>query len=635
MKLNIIFPIAGLGSRFGNNIFKPFLLATEDTFIELAKAPFNQLAKNHTLEYYFIFRKKQEDEYQVSFYLKKLFPNDNLHFCIIGDTNGPLQTIQQAIKLYHISGTSFVCDCDHSINITPMIDYLNEIHNYDVFIPTWEIEPSEYEKWGKVLLEDNQIKTFCEKEYVEGNIKGLLGCYLFRNIETVLNYPNDENISDVLKIMHKEDKKLKLISITEAYFFGIPETLQQFRFQRAQKYTLFVDVEGTLINQETKELLPGSLEKLDQWITEKHKIVLTTATNKEKIMKYIQLYNIPYHQLICDLTPGPRYVINDKKPYIPYYTMAEGLQINRNEGINNIDLENHIPTIKQTFEGASLTNIYLLSNNIVRKYAYKDQMNILKRQCEDLKRLYFYHNAICPKVLNEYHSSTDYYYDMEYLENYKQLSLFNQKTINKIIQRVLLDLHTYVYCYQKKLLNNEKLPWINNYITEKLVPKYHLLLKGDVIINNIQYKSIEYYLNTIKLENYAPDFICPIHGDLTLENIMYNSELDDYKLIDPAGSRYMDASEMDIGKLFQSIVCDYVSWKDNCDVKIISENNYIIPDKYLIHKEIDFISKELYKKGIFYMCSYFIRMIPFMKHKSDNHVIFIQLLTIYYLSTLY
>ena len=49
MKVNVIFPMAGDGTRFGGTQFKPFIDGTEKLFIELAKEPFDQ----YTVEYSF------------------------------------------------------------------------------------------------------------------------------------------------------------------------------------------------------------------------------------------------------------------------------------------------------------------------------------------------------------------------------------------------------------------------------------------------------------------------------------------------------------------------------------------------------------------------------------------------------
>lgn len=634
--MNILFPIAGLGSRFGY-VFKPFLLATEDTFIQLAKKPFDVLPNK---QFYFIFREQQEYDFNVSKRLYALFPNDIINICIIGDTDGPLQTLQQAIQKYNIKGPSFVCDCDHSINITPMVEQLNKLDNFDVFIPTWEIEPAEYKNWGKIVLDhQRKIVTFCEKEFIEGEkVKGLLGCYLFKSIELLLEYPYYENISDVLKLMHQEHKHLNIIDITEAEFFGTPESLTQFRFNRAKQYTLFIDIEGTLIHQTTKEILPGTLEKLTHWKKQGHSIVLTTATNQERINILLEKYKLPYDSILYDLTPGPRYIINDAKPYIPYYAMAEGIPIPRNKGIQDIYLPNQIPMIKHIFEGASMTPVYLLSNNIVRKVAEGSQIPILKRQCEDMKRFYFYNPTLCPMVLHEHSTPYQYYYDMEYLEDYKPLSHFNNTIIHTTLSTVLKDLHKYIYCFKKELEPIEKIAWMKQFYKEKLIPKYNLLLSYDEIyINHKPYKCVKYYLEKLDIEKFTPDYICPIHGDLTLENIMYHKNENSYKLIDPAGSRYMDAIEMDIGKLLQSLLCNYHDWKNEQNlVTQLDGNSFIIPDIYLQDK-YDQLSTlfdyPLYKKGIFYMATYFIRMIPFMENQSKDMALFIQLLAIHWLST--
>lgn len=67
----VIFPMAGEGSRFGYK-FKPFIKATDMTFIELAKSPFDFLKPT----YVFVFRDEQERHSFVSQTLLKLFPND-------------------------------------------------------------------------------------------------------------------------------------------------------------------------------------------------------------------------------------------------------------------------------------------------------------------------------------------------------------------------------------------------------------------------------------------------------------------------------------------------------------------------------------------------------------------------------
>ena len=53
--INVIFPMAGDGTRFGGIEFKPFIDGTEKLFIELAKEPLNSLKDKYSPSFYFIF----------------------------------------------------------------------------------------------------------------------------------------------------------------------------------------------------------------------------------------------------------------------------------------------------------------------------------------------------------------------------------------------------------------------------------------------------------------------------------------------------------------------------------------------------------------------------------------------------
>ena len=52
--INIIFPMAGDGIRFGGNLFKPFIDCTEKLFIEVANDSFSCLKNKYSFSYYFI-----------------------------------------------------------------------------------------------------------------------------------------------------------------------------------------------------------------------------------------------------------------------------------------------------------------------------------------------------------------------------------------------------------------------------------------------------------------------------------------------------------------------------------------------------------------------------------------------------
>ena len=115
------------------------------------------------------------------------------------------------------------------------------------------------------------------------------------------------------------------------------------------KKTLFIDIDGTLVKHKGNltnmfigemEVLPGVLEKLNEWNENGHYIILTTGrkecfrkTTEEHLLKN----GIFYDQLIMGLTRGERVVINDIKPGNDM-SVAKAIQINRDEGLKNVSI---------------------------------------------------------------------------------------------------------------------------------------------------------------------------------------------------------------------------------------------------------------------------------------------------------
>lgn len=116
------------------------------------------------------------------------------------------------------------------------------------------------------------------------------------------------------------------------------------------KKTLFIDIDGTLVKHQgnmTKmftyemEILPGVLEKLNEWDAMGYRIILTTGRKEclRKITEEQLLKNgIFYDQLVMGLPRGQRIIINDSKPGNDLIT-ALAIQVNRNEGLSNIKID--------------------------------------------------------------------------------------------------------------------------------------------------------------------------------------------------------------------------------------------------------------------------------------------------------
>lgn len=113
--------------------------------------------------------------------------------------------------------------------------------------------------------------------------------------------------------------------------------------------TLFIDIDGTLVKHhgtlseqitEPPTLLPGVLEKLNQWDREGCRIILVTGRResaREITEQQLRSLGIFYDYLLMGLGGGKRIIINDFKPNSTEET-AGHVCLERNQGINNIDL---------------------------------------------------------------------------------------------------------------------------------------------------------------------------------------------------------------------------------------------------------------------------------------------------------
>jgi histidinol phosphatase-like enzyme len=115
------------------------------------------------------------------------------------------------------------------------------------------------------------------------------------------------------------------------------------------KKTLFIDIDGTLFKHQRNlsemfiknmEVLPGVIEKFNEWDAKGYKIILTTGRKEclRKITEEQLLKNgIFFDQLVMGLTRGERILINDIKPNNDM-SVATAIQINRDEGLKNIEI---------------------------------------------------------------------------------------------------------------------------------------------------------------------------------------------------------------------------------------------------------------------------------------------------------
>jgi len=115
--------------------------------------------------------------------------------------------------------------------------------------------------------------------------------------------------------------------------------------------TIFIDIDGTILEHPVTlanvlstdykpKVLPGVIDKFEEWSYNGHCIVLVTArpeTLRDLTEKQLRNAGIFYHKLIMDLPHGNRYLINDAKPHCD--KTAIGFTVQRDAGIKDVYIE--------------------------------------------------------------------------------------------------------------------------------------------------------------------------------------------------------------------------------------------------------------------------------------------------------
>lgn len=670
MKFNILIPMAGEARRF-NYKFKPFLKISDMLFIEYVFIYFNNY-KSYINNVFFTVTREQYDNNNVKNIIKDIFSEYNYKIIILEKkTTSQLMTIKNSINNEKLKGPFLICDCDHSIDVGPMIDFLKTQKICDIILPIWNIKNEDKKKWGKVYItkSTNKIKSLCEKEInniVDTKEYGLIGCYFFKNIE-ILSKSNETNISYFIN-NNIEKYNIEHILIKNASFFGDIERTNNIIENNRKQITIFCDLDGIIILHEATPdykkqiILKGVHDKFKEFKNNNIKVIITTSRKKRKnIVDMLAYHNIYYDQLITDISSGPRILINDIKPSFPFTLQSNAINLIRNEGIStlNINIFNYDKIVKE-LKGGSFSKVYLIKKEkeyCVRKIIFKNSKNIihydkLKLQCFNLKRLNAYIPNICPNILEEKDNDYYYYYDMTYLDDYNVL--FDLLDNSQILMNLFDILNENIYSIKK--INNNR-DWINNFINNEInINEYEILSKNirlimnmeKLLINGLECEGLKILLKK-DYSDFNPKFLTVIHGDLTFENILYNKNKNHFNLIDMDGANFIDAPELDLGKLLQSDISKYERWSNDSDlIKYINYDNNIIDTKIYINSEkIDNILNKydrwktileidnfeiLKRTGIFYMVLHLLRMIPFRFNKSENQAIYAIKESIYWLN---
>jgi len=140
--VNVFFPMAGQGARFGHR-FKPFLMLEDTTFIEAAVQPFRTFA-SRIARFVFVYLEEQERAHEVSARLAEMFAGLPAGVKIEtvrldAPTRGPAETIARAVARLGARGPALICDCDHSLDVAPLFGVTHASPRAKIFVVLgWE-----------------------------------------------------------------------------------------------------------------------------------------------------------------------------------------------------------------------------------------------------------------------------------------------------------------------------------------------------------------------------------------------------------------------------------------------------------------------------------------------------------------
>lgn len=229
--MDVLFPMAGQGARFGHR-FKPFLTIGDELFIEAALQPFRRFA-SQIRRFVFVYLEAQEREFGVSKRLESVFAGLPIATVrLAAPTRGPAETIGRALEqLDGTVGPAFVCDCDHSLDVAPLFQWLSAGTAHDALLPVWPLEPDNLSSWSVAMVEGDRVWGIAEKRLPDvrrGTAMGVIGCYGFRDLAAVAARGMSlgaTNFSDIIADMLATGGAIHAATIERARFFGDPARL--------------------------------------------------------------------------------------------------------------------------------------------------------------------------------------------------------------------------------------------------------------------------------------------------------------------------------------------------------------------------------------------------------------------------
>lgn len=359
--INIVIPMAGLGSRFADVGFekpKPLIEIDGKTLIE------------HSVEslgisgqYIFITREYDNKEYnkQITEILNNIAPG-HIEIRVSGKQYGTSYSALFAKDYIDNDDELILTNCDQRLEWEPE-DFLRFSRSYglDGSILTHE---SSSHKHSYAVISNGFVTHLAEKNPISND--ALVGLHYWKRgkdfvssaeklVEACKVDGRESYVSLTYNYLIAEGKKIVAYQIpANAYIpLGTPRDLEIYQAKVNEYYaekpkTIFLDLDGTVLrhahhfpsyDESKPELLPGVLQKVNEWINAGHKIVITTArreVNRATVESQLRELGLHWDYMVMDVSKGQRIIINDKLQKTDE-DRAIGINIITDAGFDTID----------------------------------------------------------------------------------------------------------------------------------------------------------------------------------------------------------------------------------------------------------------------------------------------------------
>ena len=366
MKINILIPMAGLGTRFKNegfNLPKPLIEVNGKTLIEHSVSTLG-------IEGQYIFITRQYDEPAhnelLSAKLKQLYPTST-EITLSQPTRGSVETCLAAAKLINTDDPLIITNCDQITDwdAAEFLEFVSQRSIAGAIVTYTSSNP----KNSFAVVEGGRVVEVVEKNPVTDI--ALIGLHYWKHGEDFVRTANElmksfkDNgrpecyISETYNYLIQEGRLIKNFHIDENQYIslGTPYDLTIYQGKVKEFYTdkpktIFCDIDGTLLKHVHKfselidtvpKLLDGVREKINQWDSQGHKIILVTARKesaREMTEKHLRDLGLCWDHLIMGVTSGNRILINDKLNKTNP-DRSQAVNVITNSGFGSIDWDNY------------------------------------------------------------------------------------------------------------------------------------------------------------------------------------------------------------------------------------------------------------------------------------------------------